>query len=118
MSFGAGSSIVGPLDSRKFAIASGAVAETTDPLRLRMLDDPGAGTVKLPATAVRMLLHILGEMAQGNAVTLIPLHAELTTQEAADLLSISRPSEELGQRRPPRLVSDQLEDRVGPCPLL
>jgi excisionase family DNA binding protein len=65
---------------------------TTDPLRLRLLDDPAAGTVKLPASAVRMLIHILEEMARGNAVTLIPVHAELTTQEAADLLNISRPS--------------------------
>jgi excisionase family DNA binding protein len=66
-------------------------AQTAKPLRLRMLDDP-KGTVKIPASAVRMLIDILEEMARGNAVTLIPVHAELTTQEAADMLNISRPS--------------------------
>ena len=66
--------------------------QTAEPLRLRILDDPAKGTVNIPASAVRMLIHILEEMARGNAVTLIPVHAELTTQEAADMLNISRPS--------------------------
>jgi excisionase family DNA binding protein len=63
------------------------------PIRLRILDGKAAPvTVKLPAPAAGLLLRILEEMARGNAVTVVPVHAELTTQEAADLLNISRPS--------------------------
>jgi excisionase family DNA binding protein len=62
-------------------------------MKLRIVDgDAGQATVKLPAPAVGLLLRILEEMARGNAVTIIPVHAELTTQEAADMLNISRPS--------------------------
>jgi len=61
-------------------------------VRIQLLDDDKKGeAVTVPASAVRLFLQVLSEMSQGNAVTLIPTRAELTTQQAADLLNVSRP---------------------------
>jgi excisionase family DNA binding protein len=45
----------------------------------------------LPREALALLRDLLAEMAQGNAVMVVPTHAELTTQEAANILNVSRP---------------------------
>lgn len=51
----------------------------------------GGQVLTLPRAVKGLLALLLTEMSQGNAVTLIPIHAEMTTQEAADYLNVSRP---------------------------
>ncbi|MCP1573018.1 helix-turn-helix domain-containing protein [Herbaspirillum rubrisubalbicans] len=63
-----------------------------DTQRIQIFDEHNrAHAVELPTSALRLLLDILAELADGNAVKVVPVHAELTSQEAADLLNVSRP---------------------------
>ena len=63
-----------------------------DDIQIQIVDEHGVAEVlALPAPALRLLSKILHEMAEGNALTLIPIHAELTTNQAAELLNVSRP---------------------------
>jgi excisionase family DNA binding protein len=73
-------------------VSSHALADVSGTVRLSVTDAGGVEReVQLPGSALRLLMSVLSEMARGNAVSLIPLHAEVTTQEAADILNVSRP---------------------------
>ena len=64
-----------------------ALIEGTQPVSARFGDE----TVDLPTPALHLLRDILDWMAQGGkGVALTPLHAELTTRQAAELLQVSR----------------------------
>lgn len=78
-------------DDAKLAQVSGRQLSPYADQNLRVRLAETNEEIELPASAVRLLVEILSAMAEGKAVTLIPVHAELTTQQAADLLGVSRP---------------------------
>ena len=79
--------------ARESARALSTVLRTrADIQEIDIHDETGAvRTVRIPTSALRLLVEVLAEIGQGNAVSIIPIHAELTTQEAADVLNVSRP---------------------------
>lgn len=52
---------------------------------------PGPEPLVVPRSAVEFFARVLAHLAAGRGMSLVPQHAELTTQEAADLLNVSRP---------------------------
>lgn len=52
---------------------------------------PDGAAIELPGGIHDLLVSIVENLKAGNGVTVIPMHAELTTVEAAELLNVSRP---------------------------
>ncbi len=59
------------------------------PSRPRLVSSVGE-EIDLPEPVFHLLRQLVHDLAQGNSVTIVPVHKELTTQEAADLLNVSR----------------------------
>ena len=65
------------------AVGSAPVADAPGEARITVTDAAGVErTVAIPTSAFRLVFSVLSEMARGNAVSLIPMNAEVTTQEA------------------------------------
>ena len=52
---------------------------------------PDGASIELPASIHDVLVSVVEILKAGDGVSIIPLHAELTTVQAADILNISRP---------------------------
>jgi excisionase family DNA binding protein len=59
--------------------------------RMARLVDPDGETTEIPDSVFHALKLVVQSMAQGQTITLVPHGKELTTQEAAGLLHVSRP---------------------------
>jgi excisionase family DNA binding protein len=60
--------------------------------RTRLMLANGRGVqIQLSEGAFSLVVKILSEMSKGNGIMVMPIHAELTTQQAADFLNVSRP---------------------------
>lgn len=74
--------------------SSRALAKYADQDRVTLKitgEDGQSEDIILPGHIMAMLLKISTEMSQGKAISLIPINAELTTQEAANMMNVSRP---------------------------
>jgi excisionase family DNA binding protein len=60
-----------------------------DPLEVRV--EAGEEVLVVPRAGAALLAQVMDHLARGKGVTVIPSEAQLTTQQAADMLNVSRP---------------------------
>lgn len=72
-------------------ILASQMSEGKDEVNLQILVDNKPTTLALHRSLSELLLELLRVVGSGDAVTLVPVHQQLTTQQAADILNVSRP---------------------------
>ncbi|MEL6877493.1 MAG: helix-turn-helix domain-containing protein [Pseudomonadota bacterium] len=66
-------------------------AHSNGDAQLRLLENGNTVEIALTPAMSTLLLELLRHIGKGDAVTLVPISEMLTTQQAADILNVSRP---------------------------
>lgn len=85
------SSALEPQEVEAAQVAARGLASSGGQLFSVKVENVNVPDIKLPRQAVDLLIKVLAEMANGNTVSIVPHESELTTQQAADFLNVSRP---------------------------
>lgn len=86
--------IPSPEDAKQAEESSRTLAKYTNADRVKLSIRASNGEsddLILPGDVLQILLDVMSEIGKGNAISLVPHHQELGTQEAANLLNVSRP---------------------------
>lgn len=59
--------------------------------RVRIQRESDGEAIEIPSPVFNIFMKVLAVMSEGKAFSLIPMEQELTTQQAADILNVSRP---------------------------
>jgi excisionase family DNA binding protein len=81
----------GSVEARELALIERVLARTVGDQRPAVVLDAEGSPVEVPGELIKVLRAIVQHLKAGHGVSVAPLHAELTTVEAAELLNVSRP---------------------------
>ena len=72
---------------------SAVIESNGEAQQISVIDKQGQShDVTLPSSVLKMMIEVLTQLGQGNSVNITPIHAEMTTQQGADFLNMSRPT--------------------------
>ena len=74
----------------KLAVTSNDIANSQEKGVEIVIQETGA-LITIPKKALELLFIVIQNMAEGQPMSLVPSNTELSTQQAADMLNVSRP---------------------------